>query len=89
MPSREIVYEAINGEREYQDKRWNVDTTTTAGLHSVTEFVLFMEYYLTEARRSLSTQGDPKASHDGLDFVRKVTALGVACMEQNGIVERT
>ena len=86
MPSRAEVYSAIDGEREYQDDRWNVDTTITGGLHTVTEFVLFMEYYLTEARRHLSTQGEPTASQNGLDFVRKVTALGVACMEQNGIV---
>ena len=86
--TREEVYEAIDGERDYQDGRWNESTTTSAGVHSVTEFVLYMEHYLTETRRLLSTQGSPKSDQDGLDFIRKVTALGVACMEQNGVVKR-
>ena len=86
--TREEVYKAIDGERNYQDDRWNESTTTSAGLHSVTEFVLYMEHYLTETRRLLSTQASPKAEQDGLDFIRKVTALGVACMEQNGVVKR-
>jgi hypothetical protein len=86
--ARQTVYEAIDTEREYQDMQWNDTTTTTKGMHTVTEFVLYMEHYLGEARRLLSTQASPKADEDGLDFVRKVTALGVCCMEQNGIVPR-
>jgi hypothetical protein len=86
--TRNEVYAAIDGERDYQDMRWNEQTTETAGKHSVEEFVLYMEHYLHESRRLLSTQASPKAIHDGLDFVRKVTAMGVACMEQNGIVPR-
>ena len=86
--SREEVYKVIDGERAYQDMRWNESTTPTGGFHTVPEFVLYMEHYLQEARRLLSTQPDPKANEDGLDFVRKVTAMGVACMEQNGAVER-
>jgi hypothetical protein len=88
LTPRVIVFAAINDERSYQDSRWNADTTESGGYHTVPEFVLYMEHYLGEARCLLSTQGDPKAVHDGLDFVRKVTALGVACMEQNGVVER-
>jgi hypothetical protein len=87
--TRAEVYAAIDGERDYQDRRWNAETTPTEGNHSVEEFVLYMEHYLQEARRLLSTQASPKATRDGLDFVRKVTAMGVACMEQNGLVERT
>lgn len=86
--TREEVYAAIDGEREYQDFRWNDKTTSSGGQHTVAEFVLYMEHYLEEGRRLLSTQKSPRAEDDGLDFVRKVTALGVACMEQNGVVER-
>jgi hypothetical protein len=86
--TRQDVYAVIDGERDYQDSRWNASTTPTEGRHSVEEFVLYMEHYLQEARRLLSTQASPKATHDGLDFVRKVTAMGVACMEQNGVVPR-
>ena len=89
MATRQEVYAAIDGERDYQDARWNENTTTTNGVHTVTEYILFMEHYLTDARRLISTQGEPKASQDGLDFIRKVVALGVVCMEQNGVVPRS
>lgn len=86
--TRSEVYAAIDGERAYQDSRWNASTTESEGKHTVAEFILYMEHYLTQARVLVSTQPDPKANRDGLDFLRKVTALGVACMEQNGVVER-
>lgn len=88
MASRAEVYHALDTERTYQESRWNSTTTTSGGQHSVSEFVLYMEYYLQECRRLLSTQASPKSEQDGLDFVRKVTALGVACMEQNGAPPR-
>lgn len=88
MHTRPEVYAAIDGELDYQNARWNASTTPTEGKHSVDEFVLYMEHYLGEARRLLSTQANPKAAQDGLDVVRKVAALGVSCMMQNGIVPR-
>lgn len=86
MSTREEVYAAINRERWYQANRWGDDKP--ACFHSVEEFVLYMEHYLGEARRLLSTQDHEQGRLGGLDMVRKITALGVACMEQNGIVER-
>lgn len=86
--TRADVYRAIDSERAYQDSRYNPATTTTGGLHTVSEWILYMEQYLHEARRLVSTQVDPKASDDALEFVRKVTAMGVACMEQNGAPQR-
>ncbi len=32
---REEVYAAIDSERDYQDKLWNPETTTSGGLHEV------------------------------------------------------
>lgn len=80
---RQDVYAVIDGERNYQDSRWGAST-----IHTVAEYILYMEHHLTEARRLITTQGDPKASRDALDVLRKVIALGVVCMEQNGAVER-
>ncbi len=95
---RADVYKAIDGERAYQDKWEDADSR---GKHETGAFILFMEHYLQEARRLESTlenggNGVPASHHLGrdvrpegsLDFVRKVTALGVACMEQNGAPER-
>lgn len=84
--TRRMVYGAIDTERAYQEK-W--DTAESSGKHETGAFILFMEEYLSEARRLESTleSGGNTPEHEGetaLDFVRKVTALGVACMEQNG-----
>jgi hypothetical protein len=91
---RADVYKAIDGEREYQQK-W--EDAESKGKHETGAFILFMEHYLKEARRlesTLENGGNGVVSLVGgrqegsLDFVRKVTALGVACMEQNGAPER-
>lgn len=88
MPSRELVYEALDAERDYQEQRWNYSTTSTGGKHSVTEFVLYMDTYIQDIKQDLSKNADPEASRLALDKLRKVTAMGIACMEQNGIVKR-
>ena len=82
------VYAAIDGEREYQDRRWSAQTTETEGNHTVGEFIGFMLDYLLEANKQISRQGEPRASQDALNTLRKVTAMGVACMEQNGAPKR-
>lgn len=83
---RSKVYEAIDGERAYQEARWHEGTTPSCGKHTATEFILFMEHYLEGARKLASTTAE--GNTEVLDFVRKVTALGVACMEENGAPRR-
>lgn len=85
MPTRDQVYEAINTERAYQKVKWGDRH------HEVAAFVLFMEFYLLGSRLLESTREDGNIGGPGecsLDFVRKVTALGVACMEQHGAPRR-
>ena len=86
--TRAEVYEALDGEREYQESRWNEDTTESDGKHVVAEWVLYMEHYLGLARTVLSTKPEPEATQEALHIVRKIAALGVACMEQNGAPKR-
>lgn len=86
--SRDEVYDVLDGERAYQETRWNADTTENEGRHVVAEWVLYMEHYLNLAKQALSTQPEPSAQLQALHIVRKVTALGVACMEQNGAPQR-
>lgn len=96
MASRQAVYEAIDGERVYQAKVWNEDTTPSGGKHEVAAFLTYMREYLNRADFLASTvAGDGKAGpgsafegESALDMIRKVTALGVACMEQNGAPKR-
>lgn len=86
--SRLKVYSAINVERDYQDQKWNAGTTTTCGIHSNVEFLVFIRDYIEEALHFCSRNGDPLANDFAKNSLRKVAALAVAAMEQNGVIER-
>lgn len=88
MATRAEVYAAIDSERNYQDQRWNASTTTSGGLHTVAEFALFMDDYMTQMKNELSRTASPKAEELALNTLRKIVAMGVACMEQNGAPPR-
>lgn len=94
MPSRAEVYAAIDSERAYQHSRAVAADGTDNGEHRHTteEFLLYMEDYLNEARRQASRHWTPggvgDANSPALHTLRKVVALGVACMEQNGAPPR-
>jgi hypothetical protein len=80
------VYVALNAERDYQDQKHG-DHTQTHHKHTPMEWVAIMEHYLNEAKAAF-TSGKPTADSDTMDAIRKVTASGVCCMEQNGVVYR-
>jgi hypothetical protein len=83
---RSEVYAAIDGERDYQDaqkgnsKRHEGQPPMTPG-----EYILCMEKCLADAR---DTWYRPDGGWACLDFVRKVVALGVGCMELHGAPRR-
>jgi hypothetical protein len=83
---RQSAYEAVDSERAYQNMRKSRDNGAPS--HSVDEFILYMDVYLDEAKRIAATSWGPDAKNKVLDFIRKVTALGVACMEENGAPRR-
>jgi hypothetical protein len=84
--AREKVYGVIDGERRYQDSL--SPTSETDGHHTVPEFILYMEDYLAEARKHASRVWGPESKRLALDTLRKVITMGVACMEENGVVGR-
>jgi hypothetical protein len=86
--SRDEAWAAIESELDYQIARWNKETTVTEGKHSVAEFTVFMQDYLREAMTVLSRNGEPGASEQALHIIRKITAMGVSCMMQNGAPHR-
>ncbi len=86
--SRSGVYAIINEERDYQNKVWNESTTPTNGFHTVAEYLVYLQDYLTEAVHVSTRNADPLATELTLGCIRKITAMGVACMEQNGVVAR-
>jgi hypothetical protein len=80
------VYMALDGERDYQQEKHG--NTDHRGIHSVTEYLVYIEQYLNQAKHIVTHHSDPDAKKRALCAIRKVTALGIACMEQNGIVTR-
>lgn len=80
MFTREQVYEALNSERAYQAYRW------TGHSHSVIEYLVFIEHYLNKAKALATTE--EQGPWAVLDQLRKLTALGVAAMEENGVARR-
>lgn len=75
--TREKVYEAIDGERDYQEKRWERPLHT----HSNTEYLVYIQHYVNQAFTAVSTQDGDGAT---LPALRKIAALAVAAMEENG-----
>jgi hypothetical protein len=85
---REAAYTAIDSERDYQDQRWG-DTLSGdrpgAGERSVDEFALYIIGYANDLLVNASHFGESK---EKLDIIRKISTLGVACMEQHGAPNR-
>ncbi len=79
MAERKEVYEAIDRERLYQRARWGDRPMT------VQAWLLVVEEGLNEAKRGWAKTGDDA---EALREVLQVAACCVACMEQNGVVER-
>lgn len=86
--TRQEVYDAIDGERDYQERRWNRNTTASEGLHTVSEWIVYMQDYMTQAINQVSRHPEPQASQMALETIRKITTMGVCCMEQNGAPKR-
>ncbi len=86
--TRAEVYQALDTERAYQARLWNPNTTSTGGQHTVSEWLLYMQDYLSEAIHTVSRGADPLASHMALHIVRKIAGMGVACMETHGAPQR-
>ncbi len=86
MHSIEEVFNVIKKEREYQDRLWG--KADSQGKHSISEYILYIQDYLAEARGIVCRMASPKCDEDALHIIRKIAAMAVCCMEQNGIEER-
>lgn len=85
---REEIYKAIDSERDYQDKRWNENTTASKGKHSPEEWLMYMEDYINEAKHILSRESVQNGYPKAMDIMRKVAAMAVCAMEQHGVNNR-
>ena len=87
MPSREEVYSALDSERDYQQSRAAEahPEHPEEHIHSVNDYVVYMDDYMNELKHQLSRIWVPEGQiPEALNTLRKITALGVAAMEQNG-----
>lgn len=71
---REQVYRAVNQERFFQDLKRG---TITEHPHEVGGWILIMEQLLADARKAWAAAAGDDAA---LEEVRKVVAVGVACL---------
>lgn len=91
MTSRSDVYAALDGERAYQDKRWcesQQRPNEPAHQHTPEEWLTYIEDYVNEAKHILSREDAPGCFVKAMNIMRKITAMGVAAMEQNGAPQR-
>lgn len=80
--TRDEVYAIVDSERAYQEAQRG-NAKRHAGQPDMTpgEHILCMEKCLADAREAWYR---PNGGEACLEFIRKVTALGVACMEIHG-----
>lgn len=80
---RKHVYQMIDKEREYQNSKSKREIESDEH-HSIADWIVYMDYQLNEAKKLIYQLDNSSA----LESVRKVTALGVACMEHNETLPR-
>lgn len=80
--TRNDVFSAVDEERKFQDQKWG---TLTESPHEVGSWLIIMRQLLNDAEQAYSSQ---REDIHALDEIRKVVAVGVACMEQHGVPPR-
>jgi hypothetical protein len=82
----ENVLETLADERAHQLRRWGIrqaDGSFIEPLHSVGLFLIYMQDYCEEATHRLTRCARGGNCYDTLVSIRKLVALGLACLEQN------
>jgi hypothetical protein len=86
LAPRVLAYAAIDGERAYQEQRWNREPG--APVHTVAEWLVYLQCYVQQGMSQVTFSADPEASELALHTIRKIAAMGVACMEEHGAPKR-
>lgn len=90
MATRQEVYSVLDGERAYQLSLAQKVGDATEYKHELESFTVYMQDYLNELTHSLSRNWRPEGipTTNELNILRKITALGLAAMEQHGAPRR-
>lgn len=83
---RTEVYTVLDGERAYQDSRWGGQVHDRG--HSIEDWLVYMEDYISEAKHICSREAADTCYPKALGIIRKVAAMGIACMENHGAPKR-
>lgn len=87
--TRQEAFDLLSTERDYQNKLWvGHDGASGTHAHTPDEWVLYMQDYLNEAQHIASREGDNDYQTRVMAILRKVGAMAVAAMEQNGCPPR-
>jgi hypothetical protein len=86
--TREDVYAAIDGERDYQEGWRDPSLTDSGGEHSIQEFLTYIQSYANEAVEVGCRKPDPVSIPFGKHALRKIAALAVSALEQHGVLLR-
>lgn len=85
MTTRKEVYNVIDGEIEYAQALGSDRVESHERPHTTGEYLTMLATYFHEAQESWTrVAGDEKALHS----VRKIAAIAVRCMEDNGALRR-
>ena len=84
---RSEVYRCIDGERDYQDWKWDVrkhENSLPDEEKPVPEWINYIEYHINMCKMSIYNLDKEQALSD----MRKIAALAVRCLEIHGCSER-
>jgi hypothetical protein len=81
---RNKIYEAINSERDYQDKRWGVTDDPNYVSYEPAQFLIDIEIHLNKAK----THNYNVDKINIMEELRKIGALVVKCGEVHGLPSR-
>jgi hypothetical protein len=80
---RAEVYKLIDGERDYQEKVWQIDTENPEGNHTPTEWLVYIQRYLNKAIEISTDSPTVEANLEVMEIIRKIGAMSVCAMETN------
>jgi hypothetical protein len=83
MITRDRVYQAIDSERDLQDRKWG---KIERHPHEVGGWLTIMRKLLADADAAWSSKS---GDYGAMVEIRKVIAVGVACCEQHGVPMRS
>ena len=78
---RAEVYDAIDGERDYQNKQWSGPDHQ----HEVGAYITLLAAYVQKAQTAWT---DKSGDYDALHVIRKIAGIAVHCMEEHGAPKR-